>query len=358
MTDREWELIKKIAAGKNPDAVPAGFIADSPWIPGYCGVSTIDYYTDMRLWLDCHRRIKADFPGLLLFPDYWVEFGMAAEPSSFGCKLNFYHHQPVTISHLIDSADDIEALARLPVPDPRKDGLMPLAINYYKRVKEPLHDEGQKIRMVASRGPLNIASFLMTIPEFCVAIKTDPASVHKLLKTTTALVLRWLEAQIEALDHVEGILVLDDICGFLSEAEYLEFAHPYLKDIFSHFGFPVKMFHNDNFGNKYAAFPHIADLGVNIFNFSHSADLSRARELLGEKVCILGNIPGLEVLTKGTPEAVAREAEKRLNAFGSKRGLILSAGGGASPGMPGENVLALMSALDGWNAARKAALNI
>jgi hypothetical protein len=29
---------------------------------------------------------------------------------------------------------------------------MPLVLNYYRRVKEPLHDEGQKIRLVASRG--------------------------------------------------------------------------------------------------------------------------------------------------------------------------------------------------------------
>jgi uroporphyrinogen decarboxylase len=349
MTDREWTIIKKCAAMEDTDKIPAGFIVDSPWIPGYCGVSTIDFYTDMSLWRDCYKKIKADFPDLFFFPDYWVEFGMAAEPSSFGCKPNFYHKQPVMISHLIDSSDDIEILTRLPVPDPRKDGLMPLAINYYRRVKDSLHDEGQKIRMVASRGPLNIASFLMTIPEFCVAVKTYPDSVHKLLRTTTALVIRWLEAQAEALDYVEGILVLDDICGFFSAAEYEEFAQPYLMEIFEHFSFPVKMFHNDNFGNKYATFPYISKLGVNIFNFSHLADIAEARRQLGGNVCLLGNVPGLDVLTKGIPEAVAAETEKCLDAYGSKRGLILSAGGGASPGMPKENVLSFISALAKWN---------
>ncbi len=353
MTDREWEMIKKCAAAEPLDAVPAGFIVDSPWIPGYCGVSTIDFYTDMGLWRDCYRKLRDDFPGLLFFPDHWVEFGMASEPSSFGCKLNFYHNQPVAISRLIDSADDIELLTRLPVPDPRRDGLMPLVLNYYRRVKEPLHDEGQKIRLVASRGPLNIASFLMTIPEFCVAVKTDPASVHRLLKTTSALVIRWLEAQAEALDYVEGILVLDDICGFFSEEEYLEFAQPYLRQIFDYFGFPVKMFHNDNFGNRYVTFPYIPELGVNIFNFSHLADLAEARRRLGKGVCMLGNIPGLDILTKGGPEAVYAETLRRLDAYGCKRGLILSAGGGASPGMPRENVLSFMSALGEWNAATR-----
>lgn len=345
MTDAQWELVKKCAACQPTGSVPAGFIVDSPWIPGYCGVSAMDFYTDMNVWLDCYRKIKADFPSLLYFPDHWIEFGMGSEPSSFGCRLNFYHNQPVTINHLIDSADDIERIASLPVPDPRKDGLMPLAVNYYRRVKGRLHDEGEKIRMVASRGPLNVASFLMTIPEFCVAIKIDPDNVHRLLKTTTALVIRWLEAQIEALDYVEGIIVLDDICGFLSKEEYEEFAQPYLREVFDHFPVPVKMFHNDNFGNRYITFPYISELGVNIFNFSHLADIVQARRELGDKVCILGNIPGLNVLTNGTPDEVRAAVAGCLARYGSDRGIILSAGGGASPGMPQENVDAFISAI-------------
>ncbi|MCR4771292.1 MAG: uroporphyrinogen decarboxylase family protein [Oscillospiraceae bacterium] len=354
MTDREWDLVKQCAACRPTDGVPAGFIVDSPWIPGYCGVSTLDFYTDTELWRACYRKIKADFPSLLFFPDHWIEFGMASEPSSFGCKLSFYDNQPVSIGHLIDSADDIDLIASLPVPDPRRDGLMPLALNYYRRVKGPLHDEGEKIRMVASRGPLNIVSFLMSIPEFCVAVKTEPDSLHRLIKTATALVIRWLEAQAEALDYVEGMLVLDDLCGFLSEEEYLEFAQPYLKEIFDHFSFPVKMFHNDNFGNKYITFPYISKLGVNIFNFSHLADIAEARRILGDKVCILGNVPGLKVLTQGGADEVREVTLACLRAHGSASGLILSAGGGASPGMPGENVRAFISALEEYNAGVRA----
>lgn len=353
MTDSQWSLIKNCAACLPADGIPAGFIVDSPWIPGYCGVSTIDFYTDMETWLACYRKIKSDYPDLLFFPDYWIEFGMAAEPSAFGCRPSFYHDQPVGIGHLISSADDIGLISSLPVPDPNRDGLMPLALNYYRRVKARLHDEGEKIRMVASRGPLNIASFLMSIPEFCVSIKTDPDELHRLLKTTTALVIRWLEAQAEALDHVEGILVLDDLCGFLSREEYEEFAQPYLKEIFDHFSFPVKMFHNDNFGNKYTTFPYISKLGVNIFNFSHQADISEARRALGDDVCMLGNLPGLQLLTQSGEREVYEQTAAFLRRCGPSRGLILSAGGGASPGMPAENIRAFMSALKDYNSGSR-----
>ena len=346
MTDREWAELLAFLKGEPAGRVPAGLIVDSPWIPGYCGVDTVDYYGDPEIWLACQDRVRGDFPGLLLLPGDWVEFGMASEPSSFGCSVHFYHDQTVGIGHLITSAEELEELDDLPVPDPRRDGLMPLVLSKLRRLRAPLLERGRKMRIVAARGPLNIAGFLMTIPEFCVAVKTDPDRVHRLLDKTTQLVIRWLESQAEAAGEIGGILLLDDICGFFSEEEYLEFAHPRLKRIFDHFSVPVKMFHNDNFGNRYTTFSHIADLGVNLFNFSYQADLREAARLLGPEVAILGNLPPLDLLTRGTPAEITAAAEAQLAQRPENCRLILSAGGGASPGMPKENLLAMLKALE------------
>ncbi len=345
MTDEEWKSLLAFLNGNGGNHVPAGMIVDSPWIPGYCGADTVDYYGDPEIWLRCQDRIRADFPGLLFLPGDWVEFGMASEPSSFGCPVHFYRDQTVGIGHLITSAEELDALDRLPIPDPRRDGLMPLALSKIRLLRSPLLDRGRKMRLIASRGPLNIAGFLMTIPEFCVAVKTDPERIHRLLDKTTELVIRWLEAQAEAAGEIGGILLLDDICGFFSKEEYLEFAHPRLKRIFDHFSVPVKMFHNDNFGNRYTTFSHIADLGVNLFNFSYQAELGRAFELLGPEVAILGNLPPLDLLTRGTPAGIENAVLAQLAEKPEGCRLMLSAGGGASPGMPKENLLAMLNAL-------------
>ena len=350
MTDQEWSRILECVSGRAPERVSAGLIVDSPWIPGYCGADTVDYYSDAGLWLACQDRLRRDFPGLLFLPGDWVEFGMAAEPSSFGCSQHFYRDQTVAIGHLIPSAEELEELDGLPVPDPRRDGLMPLALSKLRRLRGPLEERGRKLRLVASRGPLNVAGFLMTIPELCVAVKTEPERVHRLLDKTTELVIRWLEAQAEAAGDVGGILVLDDLCGFFSEEEYLEFAHPRLKRIFDHFRLPVKMFHNDNFGNRYTTFPYVAELGVNLFNFSYQADLREAHEKLGPSVAILGSLPPLDLLTRGTPEEVYASALTLLREKPAGLSLLLSAGGGASPGMPGENLAAMMKALGDFTA--------
>jgi len=345
MTDQEWKVLRSLVEGGKNTAVSAGLIVDSPWIPGYCGVDTTDYYNDQEIWLGCQDRIRSDFPGLLLLPGDWVEFGMASEPSSFGCSLHFYRDQTVGIGHLITSSDDLDQLDGLQVPDPHRDGLMPLVLSKIRLLRGPLEERGRRMRIVAARGPLNVAGFLMTIPELCVAVKTDPDRVHRLLDKTTELVIRWLEAQAEATGDIGGILLLDDICGFFSSEEYLEFAHPRLKRIFDTFHVPVKIFHNDNFGNRYTTFPYIADLGVNLFNFSHLADITEAFRQLGPDVAILGTLPPLDLLTRGTPEEITRAAEALLALRPEGCRLMLSAGGGASPGMPKDNLLAMLRVL-------------
>ena len=345
MTDKEWSGLLAFLKGETGRHIPAGLIVDSPWIPGYCGVDTVDYYGDPDIWLSCQDKVRSDFPELMLLPGDWVEFGMASEPSAFGCPVHFYHNQTVGIGHLITTADELDALDDLPVPDPNHDGLMPLVLSKIRLLRGPLLERGRRMRIIAARGPLNIAGFLMTIPEFCVAVKTDPDRVHRLLDKTTELVIRWLEAQAEAAGEIGGILLLDDICGFFSEEEYLEFAHPRLKRIFDHFSVPVKMFHNDNFGNRYTTFPHIADLGVNLFNFSFQAELGEAAGMLGPKVAILGNLPPLELLTRGTPDEIAEAVNAQLGIRPANCRLMLSAGGGASPGMPKENLRAMLDAL-------------
>ncbi len=346
MTDREWTEFLNFIQGGPLTRIPAGLIVDSPWIPGYCHVDTVDYYTDSAIWLACQDKLRSDFPGILFLPGDWVEFGMASEPSSFGCPVRFYHDQTVGIGHLITSAEDLETLDDLPVPDPKRDGLMPLALSKIRNLRGELQERGRRMRMIAARGPLNVAGFLMTIPEFCVAVKTEPDRIHRLLDKTTELVIRWLEAQAEAAGEIGGILVLDDICGFFSEEEYLEFAHPRLKRIFDHFSVPVKMFHNDNFGNRYTTFPHISDLGVNLFNYSYQAELGEAAGLLGPKVAILGSLPPLDTLTRGTPEEITAAVSALLASRPEGCRLMLSVGGGASPGMPKENLQAMLDALE------------
>lgn len=340
MNSSQWETIKKCANLEEQDRTPVGLIVDSPWIPQYAGISTLDYFTMPERWLEANLQVVDDFPEVIFLPGFWVEFGMANEPSGFGCKINFFENNTPTIIHLTSSPEEA---GQLKPPNPRKDGLMPLVLNWYKNMEPRVNEAGQLIKIVAARGPLAIATHLMGLTDFLIGLKTEPDLTHQLLKTTALTVKFWLQAQAEVLSEVEGILVLDDIVGFLSKDDYLEFAHPYLKEIFGAFPGCVKIFHNDT--DNPVPYEFIGDLGINLFNFTHLRKISQVRELTGNNVCLMGNVPPLEILTKGTPDQVKTEARHCLLQNGGKSGLLLSAGGGTSPQTPRENIQALVEAV-------------
>jgi uroporphyrinogen-III decarboxylase len=283
--------------------------------------------------------IVQQFPEIIFIPGFWVEMGMAAEPSGFGCRINFFDHTTPTIHVCISSVDQVDQLVR---PNPKQDGFMPIILNYYRYLEPRINDAGHQIKIVAARGPLAVAAHFLGVTDFLLGVKLDPKNTHKILKITTELSRNWLEEQASVLHDVEGVLLLDDIVGFLSPEDYLEFAHPYLQLIFNAFPDNLKVFHNDM--DSVVSYPFLKELGVDIFNFTHLQPLSKVRDLVGDQICLMGNIPPLDVLAKGTPQDVKDSVNDRLSGLAHAQGFLLSAGGGVSPGTPKENILALIEA--------------
>jgi len=338
---QQWESFKKAAKRRPGAGTPVALIIDSPWIPGYLGVSHLDYYLDPELWFQANLGILREFPEIIFFPSWWVEYGMAIEPSAFGNRIHFLPDQPPTQSAVLMRLEDVSGL---PEVDPYRDGLMPFALQRYRMHKERILEVGYTIPVVAARGPLCLASFLRGVPEFMLDLTESPEGVHALLALTTRTVIGWLKAQAEVIgETVEGILVLDDIAGFLSARSYREFAHPYLKQICE--AFPaewVKVYHND--ANVRPFLAELAGAGFDVLNWSHKVDLREVREKTNGRLCLMGNVPPLEVGVRGTPEMV-RQSAREVLAKSQGQGLILSVGGGVSPGMPRENLRALAEAL-------------
>ncbi|MBN2506470.1 MAG: uroporphyrinogen decarboxylase family protein [Verrucomicrobia bacterium] len=341
MTREQWNILRRCASAQAVEAAPVALIVDSPWIPGHMGLSTLDYISVPDAWLHANLAVAREFPQIIFLPGFWCEMGMAAEPSGFGCRISFFPDQPPAPHPLTSSIEDA---ASLEPPNPATDGLMPLLLNYYRRVEPEIIAAGHGIKMVAARGPLTVASHVMGVSEFLLAMKLEPKLTHRFLETTTTLTRTWLEAQAAALHEVEGVLVLDDLAGFVSAKDYLEFAHPCLKRVFDAFPGAVKMFHNDT--DNPVSYPHLRDLGIQLFNFTHLQPLAEVRRRVGPDLCLVGNVPPLELLARGTPDQVLASARECLSSHPGGRGLILSAGGGVSPGTPAANIRALVRAVE------------
>ena len=342
MNNQQWNNLVSVIRGETLPTLPTGFIIDSPWLPGWAGSSILDYFTDERIFLDANLKAIRAFPQTMLLPGFWSEYGMCTEPSAFGAVSIWEEDQFPFAKRVLRSAAEVEFLEK---PNPRKDGLLPFAIKRLKHLQPEIEKEGHKIRFAVARGPLNIASFLMGATEFLMAIKTDPEWMHRLLTITTDFLVEWIDYQRECFPSIDGILILDDIVGFVSRRDFEAFGLPYLKRAFSA-DVPVKFFHNDA-PCKVSA-PFLPEIGINLLNFGIQHTLAEMRTWTGNKITLLGNIPPRDVLASGTPSDVTRSVVDMLNSLDDHSRLIVSCGGGMPPGVPTENVRALISATENF----------
>jgi uroporphyrinogen decarboxylase len=343
MNDKQWKTLLDVVAHRPVDPLPVGFIIDSPWLPGWAGISILDYFTNDELWLRANLKAIETFPDVLFLPGFWSEYGMCTEPSAFGAGCVWQENELPHAQKIIFQIEDID---RLSVPNGRRQGMGPFALNRLKLARRAIEKAGHNIRFAVARGPLNIVTFLMGTTEFLMAMKTDPQKIHTLLRMITEFTVQWLVAQKKEFDTIDGILVLDDIVGFCGEPDFKEFARPYLKTIFNSFDASVRFFHND--ADDRVCSPHLADTGINLFNFSFEHLLKEMKEWTGGRVGLVGGIPPRDVLAQGTPEQITQSIQEQMQELDDKSGILFSCGGGMPPAVSTENINAFVKAVQAF----------
>jgi len=344
MRNSHWNDLKGMAAGKKTACHPVGFIIDSPWLPGWYGISTLDYYSSDDLWLRANLKAVSAFPDVWFMPGFWSEYGMCTEPSAFGSKMVF---SKASLPHASRVLEDISDGDRLQQPDVRTDGMLPFVVNRLRHAHDSIRNAGHEIRFAVSRGHLNIASFLMGTTEFMLALALDPDGSHRLIRKITTFISDWISWQKECFPSIEGILILDDLIGFVGEQEFGEFVVPYMKEIFSVFDADIRFLHNDADGLITAK--HLNDMNVNMFNFSNNHTMGVIRELAGKDVILVGNVPPRDVMALGKPSDVASAVRKAFHETDDKSHIVWSVGGGMPPDVKDENIFAFIETVKELN---------
>ena len=333
MRNSSWDDLLRLIEGEKLNYQPAGFIIDSPWIPGWFGISTVDFYSSDELWLKSNLKAINSFPEAWFMPGFWSEYGMCTEPSAFGSRMIFLENNLPHAERILTGTGGTDSL---PQPNVKTDGLLPFMISRLKNNEKAIKDADHQIRFAVARGPLNISSFLMGTTEFMMSLALDPEGSHRLLKKITDFICDWLKWQRECFPSIDGVLILDDIIGFVGENDSREFVIPYLRKIFEVTGAKVRFLHNDADGLITAR--NLREMGVNMFNFSFNHSMGDIRELAGPEVVLVGNIPPRDVMAAGTPAQVDEAVRKASGEISSHERIIWSVGGGMAPDVSSENI--------------------
>jgi uroporphyrinogen decarboxylase len=339
MNTQQWEMLVAIVRGERRAPVPAAFVIDSPWLPGWAGHAVLDYYTDDRVFFEDNLCAAKVFPAALLLPGFWSEYGMCTEPSAFGAVPSWEENGFPFARKVLHTPADVD---RLEKPDPRKHGLLPFVVKRLQHLQPAINRAGHDIRFAVTRGPLNVASFLMGTTEFLTALRTDPEAMHRLLALVTDFLVDWVAWQRTCFPSIDGLFVLDDIVGFLGPRDFDAFVLPCLGRVFDT-DVTVKFFHNDAPCKTCA--PHLAGIGVNLLNFGPQHTASEMRAWAGPTITLLGNIPPRDVLANGTQADVVRAVRELLDGLDDTSRFIVSCGGGMPPGVPTRNIEAMLAAV-------------
>ncbi len=341
MTDQQWSDMLTLVKGGRTSGLPVGFIIDSPWLPNWYGISILDYFSNDELWLKANLKAINTFPDVMFLPGFWSEYGMCTEPSAFGSKCIFWKNEFPFAEKVIHRTDDI---GNLKLPNPESDGLLPFTLNRLVNARPEIERAGHKIRFSVSRGPLNVASFLMGTTELMTTMMMEPEAIHGLLRIITDFLKSWHKLQRETIPTIDGVMMLDDIVGFIGEQEFMEFGYPYLKELYD-VSVGVKLFHND--ADCTESVKYYPELGINLLNPGTHMTLKELKEVTGNMMAILGNIPPRDVLAAGTPDQIKAAVKKLLAETPDHTRLLLSCGGGMPPAVSTRNIRAFLSAAAG-----------
>ena len=333
MTDQQWARLLAVIRGEDIRPLPVGFIIDSPWLPNWAGYSILDYFTDGKIWFQSNMKAIEMFPEAIFLPGFWSEYGMCTEPSAFGAICTWEENEFPFAKKVIHSAEDID---RLEKPNHQKDGLLPFVIKRIKYLQPEIEHAGHKVRFAVARGPLNIASFLMGTTEFLMALSENTERIHQLLAIISDFLADWMDYQRECFPTIDGMLMLDDIVGFIGEKHFQEFGLPYLKKIYDRLDVSVKFFHNDA-ACKVCA-PYLAEIGINLLNFGIQHTINEMKTWTDNRITLIGNIPPIDVLAKGTSEDIKKNTTELIESLHDRSQLILSCGGGMPPDVSSENI--------------------
>jgi uroporphyrinogen decarboxylase len=234
-------------------------------------------------------------------------------------------------------------LDHLRIPDPHKDGRLPLFLEAASRVLDVV---GDRVPLsLTTAGPFTTAASIRGTDQFLRDLRRDPQLVHRLLRFSLDSILPFAR---EAIRRGARIGLAEPVASgtLISAAQFRLFAKPYLTELIAELtrmaGAPPSL---HICGNSAKIWHDMADTGASVLSLDDEVDLGEARRTVGDRVALLGNICPTATMVMGTPETVRENVRRCLKGgIGTPKGYILGLGCALPINTPAKNIHALMDA--------------
>jgi uroporphyrinogen decarboxylase len=311
----------------------------------------------VREW--CARQVKFTFsqimrsPSRYVYAQYycartfgldalWDLWGVHAEAEAMGSVLKIPEDVPCSVD--IPAIQDYEKdLPKLRVPNPNSDGRLPQILEGIRQLKEISAGEYPVLGYV--QGPFRLASMLRGPESLMRDCMKSNKHLEEFLDLCTDALIVFATALVGA--GADFIWIGDPTSSgdAISRKMWLTYGFSYTKRL-------VRGLKNNRVkvmmhicGNTSDRLDSFVDTGIDAMSLDEKVDLGHAREVMGEDICLWGNVSPAKTMFFGKPEDVEAEARACIEKGRGKRGnFVLCSGCGVSAEVPPESIAALASA--------------
>ncbi|MCC6167266.1 MAG: uroporphyrinogen decarboxylase family protein [Caldilineaceae bacterium] len=269
----------------------------------------------------------------------------------FGCKTTRSEDE---VPSLVEPpCSDLMQVYDLAVPDPHTDGRMPVMLEALRLARQAVGD-AVALRSPGT-GPFALASYFIGSQEWLMEVGMveggldeggeKEAALHHALGLASDALIAFGKA---CWDAGADILHCGDSlasCNVISPHTFQRFSFPYLQKVFSawaDYGIDRKLLHIC--GNSTKVLELYAATGADMVEIDHAVDLRVAKQRIGDKIILIGNVHTVEELLQGTPETVTAAANRCIDHAGAGGGFMLGSGCIVPRYTPLENVQAMVAA--------------
>jgi len=172
----------------------------------------------------------------------------------------------------------------------------------------------------------------------------EPELAHKAIKKSAKLVDGIMRVGSDGGDY---IWVPDPTASgtVINIDTFREFELPYTKEVVakwkSDLHLPVIL---HVCGDTIPIMDAVPETGIDILSADHAIDLAKAREIVKDRIALMGNVHPIDVLWNGTPELIREESLRCIEKAGKDGRFILSGGCEVPRDTPIKNIVAMMEA--------------
>lgn len=259
----------------------------------------------------------------------------AREASAHGAKIHYFDDQPPSPSENHSILTEKSKLSSLDIDQAMNGERVLDRINGVRLFREKVG--GERFIEGWIEGPCAEAADLRGINRLMVDFFDDPDFVQDLFEVNVELGLRFAKAQIEAGADIIG--VGDAAASLVGPDIYNEFVLPHQERLVDGIHKEGGLVRLHICGNITRMLSDIGSLDCDMIDLDSMVSVARAREIVGARPILAGNLSPVDILLNGTPEAIQAALEGCYREAGPR--FIVAAGCEIPRTAPPENVMAL-----------------